>query len=297
MKKLKQNIANIYGVKGEHWIANLPATVAALTDYWNLSQVIPVPNMTFNYVAKAILNINQPVVLKISYDKKSIVNEKRALMNLDSQGSIKLINYNSKYNALLLQQAIPGITLKSLYPAQIDYVMECYVKTMQKLHSKHLPKKQNDYHIADWLKALDTPASKQIPIHILNRAIDLRNKLLSSLKSLVFLHGDLHHDNILKHGNEWLAIDPKGVVGEAEFEIAAFDFMYITELATTVNVKKIFTERINLLAQKSNLDAQRIKDWVFVRLVLMAVWLIEDNDDPSRAIKLAELLSNDEVGI
>ncbi len=39
---------------------------------------------------------------------------------------------------------------------------------------------------------------------------------------------------------QWLAIDPKGVVGEAEFEIAAFDFMYISELA-----KKIM-QRISL---------------------------------------------------
>ncbi|MCE0722005.1 MULTISPECIES: aminoglycoside phosphotransferase family protein [Legionella] len=296
MKKLKQNITNIYGEKGEKWIANLPATVASLTDYWNLSQVIPVPNMTFNYVAKAILNLNQPVVLKISCDKKSSVNEKQALKNLDARGSIKLIDYNSTYNALLLQQAIPGITLKSLYPTQIDYVMDCYVSTIQKLHNKHLPKKQNYPHIADWLKALDTPTSKQIPAPVLNRAIGLRNQLLSSLKSPIFLHGDLHHDNILKHGNEWLAIDPKGVVGEAEFEIAAFDFMYIPELATAVNVKKIFAERIDLLAKKSNLDAQRIKDWVFVRLVLMAAWLIEDNGDPSWAIKLTLLLS-DEDGI
>ncbi|HHT0594180.1 TPA: aminoglycoside phosphotransferase family protein [Legionella anisa] len=297
MKKLKQNITNIYGAKGEHWLAHLPATIATLTDYWNLSEVIPVPNMTFNYVAKATLEGDPPVVLKISYDKKSIENEKQALMNLDSQGSIKLIDYNSRYNALLVQQAIPGVTLKSLYPAQIDYVMDCYVQTMQKLHNKHLVKKQNYHHIADWLKALDAPASDQIPLSILNRAIDLRNKLLSSIKTPVFLHGDLHHDNILKHGNEWLAIDPKGVVGEAEFEIAAFDFMYITELATTVNVKKIFAERIDLLAHKSNLDAQRINDWVFVRLVLMAVWLIEDNDDPSWAIKLAALLLSDETGI
>ncbi|KTD42866.1 aminoglycoside phosphotransferase family protein [Legionella parisiensis] len=297
MKKLKQNITSIYGAKGEHWLAHLPATIATLKDYWKLSEVTPVANMTFNYVAKAVLDDDQPVVIKISYDKKSIENEKQALMNLDSQGSIKLIDYNSKYHALLIQQAIPGISLKSLYPAQMDYVMDCYVQTMQKLHNKHVPKKQNVYHIADWLKALDMPASKQIPAPILNRAIDLRNKLLSSQESLVFLHGDLHHDNILKHGSAWLAVDPKGVVGEAEFEIAAFDFMYITELATTVNVKKIFAERIDLLAQKSNLDGQRIKDWVFVRLVLMAAWQIEDNSDPSWAIKLAALLLNDEADI
>nr|WP_302473958.1 aminoglycoside phosphotransferase family protein [Legionella sp. PL877] len=108
---------------------------------------------------------------------------------------------------------------------------------------------------------------------------------------MIFLHGDLHHDNILKHGNGWLSIDPKGVVGEAEFEIAAFDFMYISELTSTKDVKNVFAKRLELLAQKSGLDAQRIKDWLFVRLILMAAWLTEDNGDPSWAIKLAELIN------
>ncbi len=288
MQTLKQNIINMYGAKGEQWLARLPTIITRLANYWNLKQIEPVANMTFNYIAKALANTNQAVVLKISYDQESIFHEKQAFMYLNHLGSIKLIDYNSQHHALLLQQAIPGITLKSLYPSQQNYVMDCYIETMHKLHNQHLPKQYN--HIADWLQALDQPSSKTIPALILNRAISLRNKLLASPKPLLFLHGDLHHDNILKHGDEWLAIDPKGVVGEAEFEIAAFDFMYITELATTNEIKKLFAERIKLLAHKSELDAQRIKDWVFVRLVLMAAWLIEDNNDPGWPIKLAELL-------
>src|SRR5512132_4359180 len=36
------------------------------------------------------------------------------------------------------------------------------------------------------------------------------------------LHGDLHHYNILFDSNRgWLAIDPKGVIGELEYEIGA----------------------------------------------------------------------------
>ncbi|WP_133129845.1 aminoglycoside phosphotransferase family protein [Legionella yabuuchiae] len=290
MKALQQNIANLYGSKGTDWIANLPAIVTALANHWGLSEVIPVSNMTFNYVAKAILSNGEPVVLKISHDKQSNINEKQALTNLGSQGAIKLIDYNSTYNALLLQQAIPGITLKSLYQDNPDYVMDCYVETMRKLHHQQLPKESNPPQITDWLNVLDEPSLKQIPTALLNKAIELRNKMLSSPKPLIFLHGDLHHDNILKHGNEWLAIDPKGVVGEAEFEIAAFDFMYISKLTAIVDVKNVFEKRVELLAQKSGLDAQRIKDWVFVRLILMAVWFIEDNSDPSWAIKLAELI-------
>ncbi|MBX3709646.1 MAG: aminoglycoside phosphotransferase [Gammaproteobacteria bacterium] len=285
-----QNITNIYGRKGEDWISNLPNVIAVLTRHWNLSHVIPVSNMTFNYVAKTILSNNHPAILKISCDVQTILDEKRALMQFDGNGSIELIDFNDKYNALLLQQAVPGISLKKLYLDQVEYVMDCYVDTMKKLHNKCLPNKHEYRHIADWLIVLDHLTPDQMPAYILKRAMDLRDTLLSSMGQLVFLHGDLHHDNILKHNDSWLAIDPKGIVGEPEFEIAAFDFMYITELANTIEVKKIFESRVAMLAQKSNLDAQRIKDWVFVRLILMAAWLIEDNGDPNRVIKLAQVL-------
>ncbi|WP_078061466.1 aminoglycoside phosphotransferase family protein [Legionella saoudiensis] len=288
MKIFQKNITNLYGSQGAEWIANLPQLITTLTNHWDLSEVIAVSNMTFNYVAKARLHTNVPVVLKISYDKQSILMEQQALASL-GLGSIQLIDYSSKYNALLLQQAVPGITLKSLYKEDPDYVMDCYIKTMQKLHLHQQPVHSNFTHVAHWLNAFDNP-SLQIPPALLNKAITLRNRLLASPKQLILLHGDLHHDNILKHGNEWLAIDPKGVVGETEFELAAFDFLYINELVTAPDVKKLFEKRVELLALKSGLDAQRIKDWVFVRLILMAVWFMEDNGDPSWAIKLAELI-------
>jgi streptomycin 6-kinase len=290
MKTLTQNITNIYGQKGKDWISNLPNIIAILTKHWNLGHVTPVDNMTFNYVAKATLGDNQPVILKISCDLQTILDERQALIQFNGNGSVKLIDTNDKYNALLLQQAVPGTTLKELYPGQVEYVMDCYVGTMNKLHNKHLSNKHEYRHIADWLIALDKLTPDQIPAHMLKRAINLRDALLSSMGPPVFLHGDLHHDNILKHNDSWLAIDPKGIIGEPEFEIAAFDFMYITELANMIDVKQIFEKRMAMLAQKSNLDAQRIKDWVFVRLILMAAWLIEDNGDPSWAIKLAQIL-------
>jgi streptomycin 6-kinase len=140
------------------------------------------------------------------------------------------------------------------------------------------------------LLAITHAKSGTCPTPLIKQAIALKNELLASMTLKIFLHGDLHHDNIIKNGDHWLAIDPKGVVGEPEFEAAAFDFMFINELVNQDSVKKIFEERAHRLAQKANLNPQRIKDWVFVRLILMAAWLLEDNGDPSWAIKLAEAL-------
>jgi streptomycin 6-kinase len=267
MNKLTENVKNIFGDSGTAWIDALPAIIEKLAAHWGLSHIIPVDNMTFNYVAKALSSSNQAVVLKISCDEKSIREEEHALLYFDNHAAIRCLDYNEEFNAMLLQQAVPGDTLKSLYPYQVEFVMDCYVKTMQELHAlnpRHLPSK------------------------LLSTAIDLRDELLATSGKAVFLHGDLHHDNIINNGSEWLAIDPKGIVGEVEFEIAAFDFIHASESENKLAIKKLFAERVAEIAKKANLKPQRIKDWVFVRLIMAAAWAIEDNCDPAWAISLAE---------
>ncbi len=271
-------------------MANLSNIIEKLCAYWELTDITPVANMTYNYVAKAVTPSNQHVVLKIGVDKESIIAEQRTLIHFDGNASIKLLDYNEKYNALLLQQAIPGTTLKSLYPHQADFVMDCYVATVQKLLNKVISAQHEFQHISNWLQAIDQCDSEKMPKFLLNKSIQLKQELLASLTHQVVLHGDLHHDNILKHGDQWLAIDPKGIIGEVEFEIAAFDFIHHTDLENKSAVKDLFASRVELIAKKANLNAQRIKDWVFVRIILAAAWSIEDHSDAREDIALAELL-------
>lgn len=47
-------------------------------------------------------------------------------------------------------------------------------------------------------------------------------KLAASQDETTLLHGDLHHYNVLSDVRRgWLAIDPKGVIGEVEYEAGA----------------------------------------------------------------------------
>jgi streptomycin 6-kinase len=287
MIKLTENIVNIHREIGRQWIANLPTLVDLLSQHWRLTNLIPVDNMTYNYVAKAISRLSQPVVIKISCDKKSYVAEKQALLFFDGNASIKLIDYNDEHHALLLQQAVSGVTLKSFYPAQAEFVVDCYVDTMRKLHNTNIPKAHHFPHINEWLQAIDKLNKNQLPAGMLQKVINMKNELLASLGDPVVLHGDLHHDNILKNGNQWVTIDPKGIIGEPEFEIAAFDFEFMNQGDTT----KVFNERVQqIILRNPGLDGQRIKEWVIVRLILSAAWFIEDHGDPNFVIKLAEKL-------
>lgn len=290
MKQLIQNMKNIHGKKGEDWIASIPGMVVRLAHHWKLSDISEVETLTFHYVAKATNEFGKPVILKIGLDDKVIANEIRALNYFDGKGCVQLIDHHAAYQALLLQQAVPGVSLKSVYEKDIDYGMDCYIDTMKRLHDRQLIKTDEYRHIGDWLGAIDRASAYDVPIHLLNKAMLLKSELVKTQNNQMFLHGDLHHDNILQNDTEWLAIDPQGIVGEAEFEIAAFNFMTDDELKMGVDVKNIVEKRIHKVAKKSNLDQKRIQSWVFVRLMLMAVWQVEDNMNPSWALGMAESL-------
>jgi streptomycin 6-kinase len=51
-------------------------------------------------------------------------------------------------------------------------------------------------------------------------AASIAERLLANPRELRPLHGDLHHENIMLGPRGWLAIDPKGVLGDPAFDAA-----------------------------------------------------------------------------
>lgn len=287
--KLKENIQNIDKEKEKKWLNDLPNMIELLCAHWQLTQITPVDNMSYHFVAKAKTQTNEDAVLKIGFDKKSVTSEKEALLYFNGHGMVRLLDYHAQYHAMLLQQAIPGYSLRSIYPKDFDIVVSAYCDVMKILHNRPEVSHPNFPHISDWLIALDNVDKWLLPPQLVDQAITLKNSLLSSSKNETLLHGDLHLDNILRQNDGWIVIDPKGVIGEAEFEAAAFDFIHPIEM-NNIEVKSLFLQRATLLSLKSQLDLKRLTDWVFVRLVLSAVWAIEDDSDPSWALKMVKLL-------
>lgn len=291
MQQLIENIISLYREKGVTWLSNLSKTVDTLAEHWQLSSIQPVDNMTYNYVAKAFHKQHKAVILKVSCDSKTMLEEKKALDFFEGHASIAVIDSCDQYRALLLEQAVPGITLKTLYCKQKRYVMNCYHQTLTELHAKKMQHQHTFPHIKDWLHAIDQVSADKLPLTLLQEAIHLKEKLLSSTTDQRVLHGDLHHDNILQHGDKWVVIDPKGVIGEALFEMAAFDFLTKNEIDDS-SASELFHKRLLALATIAHVDHTRLREWVFVRLILSAVWSIEDGCDPGWAINLAKIINN-----
>ena len=113
--------------------------------------------------------------------------------------------------------------------------------------------------------------------------------LAGTQRDVRLLHGDLHHDNVLFDSHRgWVAIDPKGVVGEREYEIGAA-LRNPGECPALFLPLDTIERRLTRFATALDLDVARARQWVFAQAVLSAVWMIEDREPVGEASPVLQL--------
>lgn len=98
-----------------------------------------------------------------------------------------------------------------------------------------------------------------------DQLVDLATHTFERIRpaSECLLHGDLHHHNLLKGPEGWVAVDPKPLVGDREFDVAAFLWNPVGVAPT----RERTTERLAAFAA-GGLDPERLRGWAIVRGVL-----------------------------
>jgi len=122
---------------------------------------------------------------------------------------------------------------------------------------------------------------------ILRCAATTASHLLANQRDTVVLHGDIHHGNILNFGlRGWLAIDPKGLVGERSFDYANIFCNPDQEMAT---MPGRLLRQTQVVAQIAQLPQRRLLAWKLAWAGLSAAFSINDRLSPDDALGIAEL--------
>ncbi len=106
----------------------------------------------------------------------------------------------------------------------------------------------------------------------------------------MLIHGDLHHYNILSAGSSWLAIDPKGVIGPAAYEVGPLLTNPLGFLNRSDAIQ-IARRRIEILPERLGFERERIREWGIAHSVLSAWWSLEDQMDWRYAMHCAEVIA------
>ena len=127
---------------------------------------------------------------------------------------------------------------------------------------------------------------------ILCRCAATARQLLAQPRQIGLLHGDIHHDNVLDFGSRgWLAIDPKGLLGERTFDYAnIFTNPDLSDPTRPVATRQgRLATRLDIVAGAAGLERRRLLQWVLAWAGLSAAWIIEAGDSADVSIAMAQL--------
>lgn len=292
--RFAQTIAEVHGPAGAAWLADLPALLHACAKRWGLALGAPFA-LSYNYVAPATRADGTHAVLKLGVPNPELSGETAALRHYAGRGCARLLDADPAGGALLIERLLPGTSLAAL---EDDQAATRVAAGVMRALWQPPPAEHSFVSVARWglgfgrLRARFGGGPGPLPEPLVARAEALFAELLASSAAPALLHGDLHHDNILAAERApWLAIDPKGVVGEPAYEVGAFLRNPIERVLRAPNPTRLLARRIAIFAEELGFERSRLAGWGFAQAVLSAWWSIEDHGHGwEHAITLAERL-------
>lgn len=240
---------------------------------WGIVIGPPFQLSNYSYVAPA----GPDTVLKIGLpDDDESVHEADALELWDGNGAVRLLRVDRSRRALLLERACPGSDLAALEGADATTIAVDVAGCLWR--PAVAPFRWIGDHVPRWL-AQATPRSAA-GRRLLERARELFDRL--DVDGGTIVHGDFHHHNILDAGSRYVAIDPKPMVGEPEFDVPPFLW---NPLGSRITQEE--TERRLAAFAEAGLDQTRMRSWALVRGAYLDVggWIGEHAVDILEAIQ------------
>ncbi len=276
-----RTINELHGETGDEWLRRLPALLADCALRWSLTILPPFEPLTYNYVAPAIRRDGADVVLKVGVPNPELLTEIEALRWFGGQGVVQLLDADPELGILLLERLKPGAPLSKL--ADDQQATSIAAQVMRQLW-RPAPLEHAFPTVAKWAAGLERlrrqfgGGTGPLPSGWVVAAEHLFGELIGSMAEPVLLHGDLHHENILSAERQpWLALDPKGVVGEPAYEVGALLRNPIPALLEQPHPERTLARRVDQLAEELRFDRARLVAWGLAQAVLSAWWSVEDH--------------------
>lgn len=198
-------------------------------------------------------------------------------------------------NALLMDRAQGAGDLAALARGGADDEAALILaRLLRRLHAPRGATPPTLIPLAAWFADLGPAAAREGGV--LTRASAEAEALLAAPEGApVALHGDLHHANALDFGRgdpggDWRAIDPKGLWGEAAYDLVPLllnpDLADPSRRPLAARPGRL-KARVALLAPVMGIDPRRLLRWAAAGAGLSAAWSLADGDRAHAAVALA----------
>ncbi len=234
----------------EAWAADVPRLAAECAERWSLELETPFAAEAAAWVAPA-----GEVVLKLGFPHRESQFEHEALRLYDGDGAVRLLDYDPERGALLLERLRPGIQLWSRPEDEGRRIAASLLPRLWRM-----PPAGHPFDLlVDYARHWST-----LP----GEAGRLAAELAGDPGEPVLLHQDFHNGNTLSARREpWLAIDPKPVVGDREYDLSSLLRDRREELLREPDPQRTVQARFDFYAEELELDRDRLRAWGIVQTV------------------------------
>ncbi|MET8540047.1 aminoglycoside phosphotransferase family protein [Kitasatospora sp. NPDC004799] len=261
------------GAPGAAWIAELPGLTAELLDRWGC---VPDGAATHGGVG-LILPVRQAsgreAVLKVSFPHPGNVHEPDAFTVWAGRGAVRLYERDDERFAMLLERASPTTLAEVRDGDEVLTVAGRLSRRLAVPAAPGLPRLSEQ--AAGWEAALRTDAASlphPLPARTVEAALATVRELARDQPE-VLVHGDLHPRNILRAEREpWLAVDPKGYVGDRAYDGGTFLKVHALTLLGATDVHRALLRALDVFAEAAELDRERTRRWLQLHAVQAAFW-------------------------
>lgn len=280
-EEFRQNIFHYFSPHGEAWLQALPDLLEEFAERWSLTIHPPFPNLSINYVAPATMANGTPTVFKAGVPGvRELQSEIEALRLCNGQGMVQMLQHDAERGVMLLERVLPGTSLK-VAVTDDETATRILAQTMKQIW-RPLPADHGLIPVEEYAGGLVKYRAKfdggtgPLPVKMVELAEALLADLFASMDERVLVHGDFHHDNILRHAEGWRVIDPKGLAGEPEYEVGTL-FHNPFGIHTRPNLEAFQARRVDILGEVLGFDRQRLVAWSVAQCVLFAAWDVGAN--------------------
>ena len=231
-----------------HVAERLRTTAVEVAREWGVPLGERITAGRFSFVAYA----GDDAVLKVvPIEDDEADHEADALALLGGDGAVRLLRHDRARRAILIERARPGDDASYLSEYEAIRVAIAAARKLWRPAESGRPFGWIGDLVPRWLdKAGDH--------YLVRQAREIYATMHPSDATLV--HGDFHHHNLLRHGDEWVVIDPKPMVGEPESDVPTFLWNPIGHQPTREGVERW----IGAFAD-AGLDANLLRKWAIVR--------------------------------
>lgn len=226
-------------------------------------------------------------VLKVGEPSPETAHEALALQHWHGRGAVRLLRADPHRRAMLLERLAPT-SLDSLPDlAAAEVVGDLYGQ----LHLPAPPQLGRLSAItAQWAAELGTARGLPMPPRLVAEGASLARDLArDEATDGLLVHGDLHPGNVLEDNDgHWRAISPKPLSGDPHYELAPM--LWHRPDVHAPAFRTDLRDRFFALVDGAELDEERAKAWVVVRILARIAAVVSTSPAPDRS-RVTGLLS------